>query len=200
LPGGYNKDDRSFRHSFWVDGRMADMLVKLYGLPEVASLLAELEQAGVEIRRAHPREKRVISEWVRQRFSETWAAECEAALEQRPVSCYVAVEREQSAAAGTSLDNLPEETLLGFACYDVVSKGMFGPEGVRVEYRGRGIGKALLLTCLHAMAGDGYAYAVIAWAGPTEFYMKTVGATVIEGSEPGIFRGPLTGGTSGTSL
>ncbi len=39
----------------------------------------------------------------------------------------------------------------------------------------------------------GYAYAVIGWAGPTEFYEKTVGATIIEGSEPGIFRGPLKG-------
>ena len=72
---------------------------------------------------------------------------------------------------------------------------MFGPVGVRADYQGRGIGKALLLTCLHAMAVEGYAYAVIAGAGPTEFYAKVVGATVIEGSEPGIFRDPLTGGS-----
>jgi GNAT superfamily N-acetyltransferase len=87
--------------------------------------------------------------------------------------------------------NLPPERLVGFACYDIVAKGMFGPEGVHPAYWQRGIGKALLLTCLHAMAADGYAYAMIAWAGPTEFYEKTVGATLIADSEPGIFRGPL---------
>jgi hypothetical protein len=43
------------------------------------------------------------------------------------------------------------------------------------------------------MKAEGYAYAVIGWAGPQEFYARLVGATVIEGSEPGIYRGPLTG-------
>jgi predicted N-acetyltransferase YhbS len=93
--------------------------------------------------------------------------------------------------AGNPYD-LPPEVLLGFACYDVASKGMFGPIGVREDYWRRGIGKALLLTCLHAMAMEGYAYAVIGSAGPAEFYAKTVGATVIAGSEPGISRGRLT--------
>ena len=68
---------------------------------------------------------------------------------------------------------------------------MFGPVGVREDYRGRGIGKALLLASLHAMAGEKYAYAIIGWVGPIQFYAETVGATVIEGSEPGIFQGIL---------
>jgi len=63
---------------------------------------------------------------------------------------------------------------------------------VREDYRGRGIGKALLLTCLHAMFKQGYAYAAIGQVGPTEFYRKAVGATIIEDSEPGIVRGRLT--------
>ena len=73
----------------------------------------------------------------------------------------------------------------------MVAKGVFGPVGVREDRRGGGIGTALLLTCLHAMAGQRYAYAVIGWAGPAEWYARTVGATIIEGSEPGVFRGPL---------
>jgi hypothetical protein len=44
---------------------------------------------------------------------------------------------------------------------------------------------------MHAMSDDGYAYAVIAWAGPIEFYKQAVGASIIDDSEPGIFRGPL---------
>jgi len=68
---------------------------------------------------------------------------------------------------------------------------MFGPEGVCVERRKQGIGTALLLACLNAMKSDRYAYAVIGWAGAEEFYAKTVGATVIDGSEPGIYTGTL---------
>jgi predicted N-acetyltransferase YhbS len=57
--------------------------------------------------------------------------------------------------------------------------------------RGTGLGKALLLAALRAMAADGYAYAVIGGAGPVDFYVKTVGAIPIEGSEPGLYRGML---------
>jgi predicted N-acetyltransferase YhbS len=53
--------------------------------------------------------------------------------------------------------------------------------------RGQGIGKALFLSCLHAMAANGYAYAIIGSAGPADFYAKTVGAVEIEGSSPGIY-------------
>ncbi len=38
---------------------------------------------------------------------------------------------------------------------------------------------------------EGYAYAIIGGAGPTEFYTKAVGAVAIEGSTPGIYRGVL---------
>ena len=38
------------------------------------------------------------------------------------------------------------------------------------------------------MHAHGYAYAIIGGVGPTEFYNKTVGATVIEESTPGVYR------------
>jgi len=47
----------------------------------------------------------------------------------------------------------------------------------------------LLLSCLHSMAENGYAYAIIGGSG--DFYAKTVGATKIEGSSPGIYRDRL---------
>lgn len=172
---------------------MPDMLVKLYTLPESTSLLAGLRKQGIEIRQAHPGEKHVIADWVPHHFNPVWATGCEAAIEQRPISCYIAVQKHQPQQAPDNPYSLPSETLLGFACYDVASKGMFGPIGVREDQRGRGIGKALLLACLQAMAAERYAYAVIGWAGPVDFYARTVGATIIEGSEPGIFRGPLSG-------
>jgi GNAT superfamily N-acetyltransferase len=85
---------------------------------------------------------------------------------------------------------------VGFACYDVASKGMFGAIGVKEGYRKQGIGTALLLACLHAMKDEGYAYAVIGWVASEDFYAHAAGATVIPGSEPGIFRGKLVDNTS----
>ena len=166
---------------------MSDMLVKLYTLPEITPLVAQLKAVNVEVRLAAPSEKRIVADWVRRHFSEGWADECEAAIEQRPASCYIAVEKSRAnVAANDSPYSLPAEKLVGFACFDATAKGMFGPTGVQEEYRGRDIGKALLSACLHTMAARGYAYAVIGWAGPTEFYSKAVGATIIEGSEPAL--------------
>jgi hypothetical protein len=33
----------------------------------------------------------------------------------------------------------------------------------------------------------GYAYAIIGAPGPTDFYAKVAGATIIEGSDPGVY-------------
>lgn len=170
---------------------MADMLVKLYDLPDLAPVIAEQKTRGVGIRQAHPDEKHQIAEWVRQHIHPNWGKGCEVALEHRPPSCYIAFEKEPAHVPTADPYNLPSEILLGFAVYDTVAKGMFGPIGVREDRQDLGIGTALLLTCLHAMAAERYAYAVIGWAGPVEWYARTVGATIIEGSEPGIFHGSL---------
>jgi len=44
---------------------------------------------------------------------------------------------------------------------------------------------------MKAMYDEGYAYAIIGGVGPVEFYAKSVGAVLIEGSTPGIFAGLL---------
>lgn len=157
---------------------MPDLLVKLYELPALEPVLARQQTAGVEVRRALAPEKHIVSAWVRDQFEAGWASECEAAFANQPVSCFVAVE------AGR---------LVGFACCDATCKGFFGPTGVDESCRGRGIGKALLLVCLHAMRWAGYGYAIIGAAGPVEFYADAVGAVVIEDSWPGIYRGLLSG-------
>ena len=175
---------------------MTDMLVKLYALPELAPHVTTLAQSGIEIRRAHPSERYVLSAWVHEHFEDSsWAVGCEVALERQPVSCYLAIKKRQRQMPGTNPYDLPDEVLLGFACYDVASKGMFGPLGVDEKYRGQGIGTALLLACLYAMKEE-YAYAVIGWVSSEEFYARAAGATVIPDSEPGIFHGQLVGDTS----
>jgi GNAT superfamily N-acetyltransferase len=172
---------------------MSDMLVKLYDLPDAAPYLARLRKIDVAMRQGAPTEKRVISDWVRDHFEESWAACCEVALGRFPISCYIAVETSPGNGIAEDPYALAPEVLVGFACYDADVKGMFGPLGVHEDYRRRGIGTALLLMCLHAMRAERYAYAIVGWAGPTGFYANTVGATIIEGSEPGVFRGPLIG-------
>jgi GNAT superfamily N-acetyltransferase len=162
------------------------MLVKLYELPADHDAALRLRAEGVEIRRALAPEKWLVAQWVRAHFQEYWVSECEVAFARLPVSCFIAVQVEPSA------DPLhPVTTLLGFACYDATMKGFFGPTGVDAQRRGRGIGKALLVACLQAMRHEGYGYAIIGGVGPAEFYSKAVGATLIEGSAPGIYQGML---------
>ncbi len=149
---------------------MTDMLVKLYELPPYKV------PEGADLRRALAPEKHIVVNWVRRHFSDYWASECEVSFARTPISCFVAV---------------VDGKLAGFACYDATCKAFFGPTGVDEDMRGRGLGKALLLACLHAMWHEGYGYAIIGGIGPAEFYSKAVGATIIENSTPGIYSGML---------
>ncbi|PIE33324.1 GNAT family N-acetyltransferase [candidate division KSB3 bacterium] len=157
---------------------MPDMLVKLYELPPLDAALAQQQAQGITIRRALVLEKQLVTEWVCTHFSRGWGNECDVAFSRQPVSCFIAIKENQ---------------LLGFACHDATCRNFFGPMGVGERCRGRGVGKALLLACLHGMKEQGYAYGVIGWVGPAEFYRKIVGAVEIEGSSPGIYAGLLRG-------
>jgi GNAT superfamily N-acetyltransferase len=151
---------------------VADLLVKLYDIPPSAPAAEKLRAAGIELRRAIGPEKHAIMDWVEEKFSRAWASECDVALSSQPLTCFVAVKNRR---------------LAGFACYDATLKGFFGPIGVDDSLHNNGLGKALLLRTLEAMREAGYGYAAIGWAGPVDFFKKTAGATVIEGSEPGIY-------------
>jgi GNAT superfamily N-acetyltransferase len=155
---------------------MPDMLVKLYELPDIRPHLEKMRAQNIEIRRGLPPERHVALAWISQQFRESWVSEAALCFSQLPVTCYLAVE---------------DKTLLGFACYEATARGFFGPTGVIESARGRGIGAALLLACLHAQYAAGYAYSIIGAAGPVEFYEKTVGAIPIPDSSPGIYRGML---------
>jgi GNAT superfamily N-acetyltransferase len=170
---------------------MTDMLVKLYDLPDYFPVRSQLKEQGVDIRQPFPSEKRILIPWVHANFSDIWAAECAGVLERDPINCFIAVEKQPVPQPDENPYNLPPEKILGFACFDAVKKGLFGPMGVLESYRGRNIGKGLLLACMHAMKAQNYAYAIIFWVGPAEFYARTVGAVPIEGSAPSFYPGPL---------
>ena len=155
---------------------MGDLLVRLYDLPDMGDLVKNLSGGGIIIRRAMSFESRQVAKWVEDFAGERWAMQAEAAFYNSPISCYIAIK---------------EDKILGFALYDATCKNFFGPTAVDESYRGKGIGKALLLSALQAMRNDGYAYAIIGGAGPVEYYTKALDAQVIDKSTPGIYANRL---------
>lgn len=153
------------------------MLVRLYDLPDHTDLIKKLEAEGIKIRRPLAAEKSIVLEWISQYFGKGWASEADVSFSYQPISCFVAIYSGK---------------VVGFACYDSCYRNFFGPTGVDEKLRGKGIGKALLLVSLYAMKSQGYAYGIIGGVGPASFYSKVVGATLIEGSNPGIYEGLLS--------
>ncbi len=149
---------------------MADLLVRLYRLPEIEPHLLALEQKGVTVRRAMAYERRKVMRWVEDSFGALWAGESATAFGRQPIGCYLAIS---------------EERIVGFSCLECTFKNFVGPIGVSQGHRTAGVGRALLLACLREMALSGYAYAIVGDAGEPAFFEKAAGASVINGSIPG---------------
>jgi len=154
---------------------LPDLLVPLYSL----SSLPVLE--GFWVGRPLPHQSEKVLDFIGETFGSSWKAEASSAFGSVPPRIKVAV----------------DETgrLLGFCCWDCTSLGFLGPIGVTEAARGRGIGKALVLSVLYSMREAGYAYAVIGGAGPVDFFRSICDARVIEGSDPGIYGNPIQGRT-----
>lgn len=146
---------------------MPDLLVNLLKLPA-----AENKSEEFIVRRAQPFEISVVRRFVGENFSANWADEISVGFARQPVSVFVATK---------------ERELIGFAAYECTRRGFFGPMGVIESAKNSGVGKALLLATLEALKEMGYVYAIIGAAGPVRFYQKTVGATIIPDSEPGLY-------------
>ena len=153
-----------------------DYLVNLTKLSADAELNAKLARDGVTIRRAIGPELELVTGWVRDKFGTMWSSETTIGFTRQPPSVLLATKGGR---------------LVGFADYDTSARGFFGPTGVGEGERGAGIGRALLIATLLDMRVMGYGYAIIGDVGPSAFYEKSVGATVIPDSEPGVYRGML---------
>lgn len=146
-----------------------DMLIALYRLP---TPLAAPD--GVTLRKPLGCEHRAVVEWVEREFGTRWASEAGVALANRPATLWLA---------------LQHGDVVGFACHDATACGMFGPVGVAAHVRSSGIGRALLLACLHDMRAAGYAYAIAGSVGAAEFFRRCAGAVEIADSSPGLYEG-----------
>lgn len=149
------------------------MLVKLYGLKNDWAFLSEQKDCGITIRKPIGPEKHIIVDWIRKKFFDAWASEAEIAFSNRPMSIFVAIQ---------------DDRILGFSCYDATALGLFGPIGVEESFRGKGMGRALLLSCMLDMKLKGYAYAVVANTEDLHFYNKNIGAIEIPDSSPGFYK------------
>jgi len=152
---------------------LPDLLVPLYDLP------AATEQAALWVGKPLPHQSPSVLSFIQDNFSSGWKAEAGAAFGSVPPTIIVAA------------DNATGE-LAGFCCWDCTAKGFLGPIGVHDDFRGKGVGKAVVIAALHSMKEAGYGYAVIGAAGPVEFFRKICDARVIEGSTPGIYGNPIT--------
>ena len=155
---------------------MPDMLVNLLKLAPLEPILAELGGAGVIVRRARPHEMTLVRDFVLENFEAGWADEISVGYGHQPVTLLIAIR---------------DGRVTGFGAYECTRRGFFGPMGVAPAERGRGVGRALLLACLWGLREMGYVYGIIGGAGPTEFYERAAGATVIPDSAPGIYADPI---------
>ncbi len=101
-----------------------------------------------------------VLHFIEQNFGSIWRFEAS-----RAVSLFAAEEDSQIAA---------------FAAIDANNRGLgfFGPTGVAKAFRGRGLGRRLLLASLADLRRLGYHRAVIPWTDAIEFYRKSSGARI----------------------
>lgn len=123
---------------------------------------AALAAAGFAVRRAASGDRADLDRYL-VGWGPRWRPQVLRAFEQEPIGCHIALWHGQ---------------IVAFAANDVARPGWFGPTGVDVEHRGRGIGAVLLRRCLADWQRAGRKRGEISWIGPLYFYVTAVDAYV----------------------
>ena len=150
---------------------MPDMIINLY--EQDYEQIKQLNE-NIEIKRVLAPDRRKIIDFVRHNFDENFVDECIASLANNPITCYIAVKN---------------FNIIGFISYEATAKNFVGPMGIIAKERGKGIGKALMLTCLQSMKEMGYAYAIIGSSSEKniKFHQKVSNAQIINTKTQGIY-------------
>ncbi len=154
---------------------MADMLVKLYNIPNSHDIEKKLLKNGIRVKKALAPDRSKIIAFSRICAKDDYSDEVRAAFSNNPVTCYIATR---------------EKELIGFACYEATARNFFGPMAVLESERKKGVGKVLLLKALESMRELGYAYAIIGWPANSavSFYKKCAGAIMIDEKSSGVYK------------
>ena len=157
---------------------LRDLLVPLYGLPPVPR-----PPDGTLVDRPAACSAPRLLDAVAESFGRGWEAEARVCVSRTPATAVAAFEEASGAP-------------MGFCCWDAAALGFLGPVGVFQTHRGLGLGRCLVLSCLHAMRAQGYGYAIVGGAGPDGFFASVCDARPIEGSGLSVY--PPWLGSSGS--
>jgi GNAT superfamily N-acetyltransferase len=176
-PGNYlapGIDERNTDAIAWLEKRgwqrtgesRSNVLVDVRGNPRVsaerrAELLERAGANGYVVRRAHADEREALCAAIATEFGGAWPFEVERALGYDPPGVHVAIH---------------DGAYCAFAAHDGNNRGLgwFGPTGTWPAHRGKGLGEALLMSCL-VDVGSERSQCEVAWIGPRAFYEKVAG-------------------------
>ncbi len=136
---------------------MPDIVCPLFDVPDPKPLVEKLAGEGIIVRHARGWERTGLIDFIETRWGRGWVDETLRAFNHSPITTVIAI---------------AEKQIIGFAAYEVTAPAYFGPTGVDEAFRGRGIGKALLLEALIGLRNKGYVYGFIGSPGPVDFYLK----------------------------
>ena len=153
LRRGFSRTKMSYNMDLPLDRAFTDQVLE-----------QRLATQGITIRRMEHAEKDRLIAWMGEDgWSPGWQYQNARACDAEPPAVIVAEK---------------DGRYLGFAVYDAVRPGWFGPMGTSQSLRGSGIGGATFLRCMDEMRAKGYPVCRICAVGPLYFYWKIAGALV----------------------
>jgi GNAT superfamily N-acetyltransferase len=155
--------------NYFVPGVPEESIGFFRGYKEIArtqNLIASTSfDAPADVRRAAHADRDRVLDFVSQHFGAIWRFETARAFDADEPTLMLAEH---------------DDAIVGFAAHEANNRGLgtFGPTGVAKSFRGRGIGRSLLLASLADLRALGYANAIIPWTDALEFYRRACDATV----------------------
>ena len=158
---GVGKNDEAMQSLLgkggWVCG--SERINLMLSLP-MAMLASPTVAADVEVRLVVSDDERKLKEFVFVNFSESWWKEIEAIF--------------NSESSAFSVIACCNGEVVGFASVGATNSSWFGPMGVGEQFRGRGIGKILLLKSINEATFRGENQLTIPWVNEA-FYNRCLG-------------------------